>query len=672
MSDREGRADKARLRAEIEQLRREIREHNYRYYVLDRPVISDAEYDRLMRRLERLEAELGEPVPPDSPTQTVGAPPSEAFRPRRHAEPMLSLANAFSEDEVREFVSRIRSMLNEPVRFIVEPKVDGLAINLRYESGRFAWAATRGDGTTGEDVTDNVRTIADIPWRLPEDAPEEIEVRGEVYMSRAAFEALNREQRERGERTFANPRNAAAGSLRQIDPRVTARRKLNFFAYGAGLNAARVARSQSELLARLASWGFPVQATESAEDADGLLAIFEQWSEKRGGLPYEIDGLVYKVDRFDQQQRLGHVARSPRWAIAHKFPAEEVETVVRRIVWQVGRTGVITPVAVLEPVFVGGATVSRATLHNVEEMARKGVFEGARVRVRRAGDVIPEVVRALEPMPEGRRPKPPEQCPACGAGVYREPGEVAIRCSGGLSCPAQLTERLIHFASRGAMDIEGLGEKLAARLVEEGLVRSVADLYALDWSRIEDWEGFGPKKIANLRAALEASKTRPLPRFLVALGIRHVGEATADALARAFGSLEALAEADEETLMQVPDVGPEVALSIRNFFSEPHNRETLARLSAAGVRPLPVRSSGREHPLRGKTVVLTGSLEHFTRREAEERLRALGAHPSSSVSKRTDLVVAGANPGSKLERARSLGVPVIDEQEFLKLLEEDG
>lgn len=667
-------ASRARLREQVEHLRRELTEHNYRYYVLDAPIIPDDEYDRMLRRLEQLEQELGEPVPEDSPTRTVGAPPSHTFEPCPHGEPMLSLANAFSDQEVIDFDRRIHEILGDiPFRYIVEPKVDGLAVNLRYENGRLVSGATRGDGSVGENVTDNVRTIADIPWELRGDhiqPPRVMEVRGEVYMSKASFAELNARREEAGKKTFANPRNAAAGSLRQLDARITARRKLNFFAYGAGVGAAAVASAQSKLLEILAGWGFPVQEVTLVDDLDGLLETFRHWSARRPSLTYEIDGLVYKVDDFSLQQKIGSVARSPRWAIAHKFPAQEAETRILHIVWQVGRTGVVTPVAEMEPVEVGGVTVSRATLHNIDEMRRKDVYEGCRVAVRRAGDVIPEVVRVVDPDPTKPRPKPPEHCPVCGASIYSLPGEVAIRCSGGLSCPAQLRERLRHFASREAMDIEGMGEKLVQQLVDEGLVHSIADVYALDFERMRQWPGMGEKKLANLRQALERSKVRPLSRFIYALGIRHVGAATADALARHFGEFEKLAAADTESLQQVPDIGPEVAASIRSFFSEPHNQETLRRLKKAGVWPAPfVRHEAREHPLAGKVVVLTGKLAHIARSEAEQRLRDLGAHPAGSVSKKTDVVVVGERPGSKLQRAKELGIPVVSEEQLLQWLE---
>lgn len=667
------RGDEADLRRRVMALREELRRHNYYYYVLDRPRISDAEYDAKLRELARLEQVLGEPVPEDSPTQTVGAPPSEKFAPRRHGVPMLSLANAFSEQEVIDFDRRVCEVLGRAhCRYLVEPKIDGLAINLRYEHGHLVYAATRGDGRVGEDVSDNARAIDDIPWDLPGDVPPVLEVRGEVYMSHAAFAALNRWQQAHGERPFANPRNAAAGSLRQLDARITARRGLSFFAYGAGLGARQLADSQAALLRRLRAFGFPVQTTESADNVAKLLRIYREWRGKRSALGYDIDGLVYKVNAFADQERLGEVARSPRWALAHKFPAEEVSTRVTDVIWQVGRTGAITPVAVLEPVRVGGVQVSRATLHNPDEMRRKEIRLGARVSVRRAGDVIPEVVCALD-AGEGRLPEVPTSCPVCGAHVIHQEGEAAIRCSGGLSCAAQLKESLAHFVSREAMDVEGLGRKLIDRLVDEGMVHSVADLYALDWSRLAAWEGLGAKKIANLRAALARTRQPSLSRFVYALGIRHVGAVTARALAEHFGSLEALLRADVEALQQVPGVGPEVAASVHAFFTEPHNLAVIDALRAHGVHPREtVSRRQRAHPLAGKNVVLTGSLERLTRREATERLRALGAQVRSSVSAKTDVVVAGAKAGSKLRKAQELGLRIVDEQQLLRWLEEAG
>jgi len=661
----------------ILQLRNELKEHNYRYYLLDAPLITDAEYDRLLRELEQLETELGEPVPADSPTQTVGAPISHVFEAREHLSPLLSLSNAFNDDEIRDFDRRIRELIDDSFHYIVEPKIDGLAVNLRYEDGELTIAATRGDGRVGEDVTDNARTIADIPWRLMgEDIPTELEIRGEVYMSKESFAALNRSQEEAGDKVFANPRNAAAGSLRQLDPRITARRKLGFFAYGAGIGGDALSGCQSGLLKRLAALGFGTQSFELLPDVDALLQNYHQWQERRSSLAYEIDGLVYKVDAIELQKEIGSVARAPRWAIAYKFPAEEVETVVHRIIWQVGRTGVVTPVAEMEPVKVAGVMVSRATLHNIQELARKDVREGDRVIVRRAGDVIPEVVRVVEDSGErSAKPVIPEQCPVCGSHVEQQEGEAAIRCSGALFCPAQVKEQLKHFVSRGAMDIEGMGDKLIELLADEPddsplKLRSVADIYRIDFNLLAGREGFGEKKVGNLCRAIEESRKRPLPKFLFALGIRHVGEVTAISLAGHFRSMEAIEAADEEALQSVNDVGPEVAASVQGFFSELHNREVLEALHVAGVWPEPLAAveAVTEHELSGKTVVLTGSFSQIKRSDAQAALRRLGAKPTGSVSKKTDLVIAGENAGSKLSKAEALGIPTADEEALLRWL----
>jgi len=664
----------------IEALRSTLKEHNYRYYRLDAPLIPDGEYDRLLRQLETLEAEFGEPVPEHSPSQTVGALPSQTFTARQHGEQLLSLANAFDAQEVEAFVERNREGLGldaseQSLQFIIEPKVDGLAVNLRYEQGVLTVAATRGDGKVGEDVTDNIRTIADIPWRLNntdsnvvDSIPAVLEVRGEVYMSKAAFAELNRRQMRENAAPFANPRNAAAGSLRQLDAKVTAQRSLSFFAYGVGLGGRDLAVSQSDLLAKLHRFGFAVQETAMADNAKALLNRYESLMQQRPDMDYEIDGVVYKVDVFDLQQRLGAVARSPRWAIAHKFPAEEVVTVVNDIIWQVGRTGVITPVADMQPVAVGGVMVSRATLHNGDELRRKQVYAGARVIVRRAGDVIPEVVRAIEVDDQAVFPEPPDHCPVCHASVFRVEGEVALRCSGGLSCSAQLIERLRHFVSRGAMDIEGLGDKLIAKLVEEQKVPDIAALYELDYASLSDWPGMGEKKISNLQASMEQSKQQPLARFLHALGIRHVGSATAAALASYFGGLDALMQADADALIAVPDVGPEVAASIRSFFNEAHNCDVIERLLAMGVKPEVTQQQISNHPLAGKTIVLTGSFAAIPRRTAQEQLRALGVKPASSVSKNTDILIAGEKAGSKLTKARELGIEIADEAQLLAWL----
>ncbi|HIE56424.1 MAG TPA: NAD-dependent DNA ligase LigA, partial [Chromatiaceae bacterium] len=578
------------VRQRIEELRKLINYHNYRYYVLDDPEIPDSEYDRLLRELERLEAEHPELVTADSPTQRVGAEPLKEFGEVRHKVPMLSLANAFGDEELREFDARVRRLLDvqEPIAYTGEPKLDGLAISLRYERGVLVQGSTRGDGYRGEDVTANVRTVDSIPLRLlGDDWPEVLEVRGEVFMPKSGFERLNREARKRGEKGFANPRNAAAGSLRQLDPKVTASRPLAFFAYGWGeLSVERLADTQSASMRILRDFGLPVSPElEVLEGVESCLAYHRAMLEKRESLDYDIDGVVFKVEKLEWQERLGYVSRAPRWAIAHKFPAEEALTVLRDVEWQVGRTGAITPVARLEPVSVGGVTVKNATLHNMDEIEKKDIRIGDTVYVRRAGDVIPEIVRVLpERRPPGaRKIRLPEKCPVCGSDVIKPEGEAIARCSGGLFCPAQRKEAIKHFASRRAMDIEGLGDKLVEQLVDKGLVQDPADLYSLTLEQLAGLERMGDKSARNLLAALERSKETSLARFLYAIGIREVGEATAQMLARHFGSLEAIEQASEEDLQQVPDIGPVVAAYIAGFFRQPHNREVIGKLIDAGV-----------------------------------------------------------------------------------------
>ncbi len=660
------------VRQEVERLRREIEHHNYRYYVLDEPEISDAEYDELFRRLEALERAHPELVTPDSPTQRVGAAPLAAFGTVRRRHPMLSLQNATSREEVAEFDARIRKFLGlDTIVYAGEPKIDGVAVELVYEDGTFAVASTRGDGVVGEDVTANVRTIKSVPLRLRASArpvPPRLEVRGEVYMPLAAFQRLNREREEQGLPPFANPRNSAAGSLKQLDPRVTAARPLDFVSHGVGATEGLGLGSHAELLAALGDWGLrPVPYTRVFEALDGLFAYYDEIAAARDTLPFEIDGVVVKVNDWRLQERLGQVSRSPRWALAWKFKPRQAETRVLDIFPSVGRTGVLTPTAELEPVNVGGVTVRNASLHNMDEVARKDVRIGDHVIVERAGDVIPYVVRVLtEKRTGGERPfVMPSHCPVCGADVVRAEGEVASRCIG-RACPAQLRQSLQFFAARGAMDIEGLGEKLVAQLVERGLVRDLADVYHLDEATLAGLERMGKKSAAKLVAQIERSKRVPLSRFLVALGIRQVGEATAKALAEHFGTLEAIQAASEEALQQVRDVGPGVARSIRRFFDEPQNQRLLERLRAAGVRPEPVER--REGPLSGRKIVLTGGLATMTRPEAQRRIEALGGRVVSSVSKETDLVVVGTDAGSKLKKAQQLGIRTIDEEEFRRLV----
>ena len=658
----------------IRRLREEIERHNYQYYALDEPLISDAQYDRLFRELQELETRHPELVTVDSPTQRVGTQPLPSFATARHRTPMLSLNNAFAPEEVSAFDRRVREGLRiELVEYSAEPKFDGLAVSLTYEHGVLAQGATRGDGYTGEDVTANLRTIRAIPLRLGlRRMPERLEVRGEVLMRKADFEELNRLHRARNQKQFVNPRNAAAGSLRQLDARITATRRLYFIAYGLGAGEGMPRfRRQSEMLDYLAEAHFPVAKERAVvRGLEGLLRYYDDIAKRRAHLAYEIDGVVYKVDDLAAQQELGFIARAPRYAIAHKFPAEEAETVVETIEVQVGRTGALTPVARLKPVFVGGVTVTNATLHNEDEIRRKDVRAGDTVIVRRAGDVIPEVVRVhVDRRPDHARPfTMPTHCPVCGSAVRRLEDEAVTRCTAGLYCPAQRKQALLHFASRRAMDIEGLGEKLVDQLVDGDIVRTPADLYRLDFRVLAGLERMAEKSAANVQAAIEKSKRTTLSRFIYALGIRNVGETTARDLAQYFGSIEALVSAGEETLQQVPSIGPVVAQSIAQFFAEPHNREVIAQLEAAGVvleRPDVARKSSR---IEGKTFVLTGTLPTLRREEAAQCIQEHGGRVISSVSRKTDYVVAGADPGSKYDKAVELGIAVLDEKGLLELL----
>ncbi|MGE5592714.1 MAG: NAD-dependent DNA ligase LigA [Betaproteobacteria bacterium] len=662
----------------LRKLRDEIEFHNYRYYVLDDPVISDAEYDRLMNELARLEAAHPELVTPDSPTQRVGAAPAAAFAPVVHRSPMMSLANVYSVEEIRAFDARVRKALDgEPVEYVAELKIDGLAVSLVYEEGRFVRGATRGDGTTGEDVTHNLKTIRSIPMRLRLDKPVSMDVRGEVYMVRREFQKLNEERRAAGEPLFANPRNAAAGSLRQLDPKVTAERPLDIFVYGIGyvIGAEDAAPdTHFEALSFLKKAGFRTNPnTRLCRTVDEVLDYCAHWGEMRASLDYEIDGVVVKVNSLAQQERLGATARSPRWAVAYKFPARQATTVVRDIIVQVGRTGTLTPVAVLEPVELAGSTVSRATLHNEDMIRAKDIRIGDTVVVEKGGDVIPEVVKAVADRRTGaeREFRMPEKCPECGADVVRLEGESAYRCVGGMACPAQVRESILHFASRDAMDIEGMGPSLVAQLIDAGLVKTVADIYDLKLEDVAALERMGKKSAENLLSAIEKSKSHPLHRLVFALGIRHVGERSARDLAEHFGTMDRLASATFSELTDVRDVGPKVAESVLAFFKEPRNREILRRLADAGVNMKEAEkgSSPAKSPLAGKTVVLTGALERFTRKEAEEAVLARGGRVSGSVSRKTDYVVVGRDPGSKYEKARGLGVTVLDEREFERLLE---
>jgi DNA ligase (NAD+) len=658
------------------ELRTLIEHHNYRYHVLDDPQISDAEFDALLRELQGLEAAHPELVTAESPTQRIGGTPATSFPTLHHRIPMLSLDNAFSEEEVVAFDRRVRERLerDQDIEYAAEPKLDGLAISVVYEHGVLRHAATRGDGVTGEDVTANVRTIRSVPLRLRRGAPKLLEVRGEVYMPVAGFAAMNARAAERGEKLFVNPRNAAAGSVRQLDARITAERPLDLFFYAVGVvEGGAVPERQSELADALHEWGLRTcPEAERVVGVRGCLEYFGRIGAMRPRLPYQIDGVVYKVDLRADREALGFVSRAPRWAIAHKFPAEEAQTRVLDVEFQVGRTGALTPVARLAPVFVGGVTVSNATLHNMDELERKDVRIGDTVIVRRAGDVIPEVVRVVAEhrAHDARLVRLPARCPVCGSPVQREPEEAIARCSGGYVCAAQRRERILHFASRRAMDIEGLGDKLVDQLVTAGLVDDPADIYELTVGQLAELERMGERSAEKLRAAIDRSRETTLPRFLFALGIRDVGEATALALAQHFGALEALMQADVDTIQQVPDVGPVVAARVTAFFADAGNRRIIERLRAAGVRWSDLEARGAaEQPLAGRTFVLTGTLASLTRDEAGDRLRALGAKVAGSVSKKTDYVVAGADAGSKLQKARDLGVPVLDEQALLGLFE---
>ena len=665
-------------------LREAIEGHNFAYYVLDDPVVPDAEYDRLMGQLQALEADHPELITPDSPTQRVGITPIGEFGEVRHHVPMLSLDNVFNESELVGFDRRVRDRLKsgglalDEIEFVAEPKLDGTAVSLRYERGVFVLGATRGDGNTGEDITHNIRTIPAVPLRLrQENAPEVLEVRGEVFMPKEGFLAYNQRALETGDKPFVNPRNAAAGSLRQLDPRLTAQRPLDVFFYGIGeLDGRAPPETHSETLAYLHESGLKTcPEWEVVAGIQGCLAYYTHIGQKRDDLPYEIDGVVYKVNAIENQELLGAVSRAPRWAIAHKFPAQEELTVVKGVDFQVGRTGALTPVARLQPVFVGGVTVSNATLHNMDELARKDVRVGDSVIVRRAGDVIPEVVKVVEEWrPAKARPvRLPKKCPVCGSEVIRVEGEAVARCVGGLVCAAQRKEAIRHFASRRAMDIEGLGTKLVDQLVDEDLIENPADLFGLAAEQLSGLERMGPKSAGNLIEALEKSKSTTFNRFLYALGIREVGETTALALANHIGSLEELAAADGDQLQEVPDVGPVVAANVTAFFQESRNRAIVDRLIGSGITwPKPVRSDPEDSPLTGKTVVLTGRLSSMTRAEAKQALLGLGAKVTSSVSKSTDLVIAGDRPGSKADRALELGIEVFDERAWLKLLDQLG
>jgi len=667
---------------EIEELRKQLRYHSHRYYVLDDPHIPDAEYDRMYRRLVELEEQHPELISHDSPSQRVGSRPLAAFEQIRHQMPMLSLDNVFSEEELQAFVLRIKDRLNkkddnkeDEIEFAAEPKLDGLAISLRYEQGELIYAATRGDGATGENVTQNIRTLQSIPLRLlGDDYPDVLEVRGEVFMPKAGFEKLNADARKNGEKEFANPRNAAAGSLRQLDPAITAKRPLSFYSYAVGVvEGGQLASTHYDILKQLKSFGLPVcDELKKVSGVSACLTYYEDILKRRDALPYDIDGIVYKVNSLALQARLGFVARAPRWAIAHKFPAQEEITMIRDVDFQVGRTGAITPVARLEPIFVGGVTVSNATLHNMDEIRRKDVRVGDRVIVRRAGDVIPEVVRVVP----GSRKKTLSEiqmlsaCPVCGSQVEQLEGEAVARCSGGLYCQAQRAEAIKHFASRKAMDIDGLGDKLIEQLVEADKIHTPADLYSLSVEELASMERMAEKSAANIISALEASKHPALSRFIYALGIREVGESTAMNLANEFLTFDGVKNADFDKLIEVPDIGPVVAQHIVNFFQQPHNLEVIAKLLGAGIEVETVErdSSNESAAFSGKTIVITGTLPNMSRDEAKEKLLKSGAKVTGSVSAKTDYLLAGDKAGSKMARAEKLGVKVIDEATMLEML----
>ena len=666
--------DKETAHRRIFELRKTIEYHNARYYQQDAPEISDAEYDRLMKELQNLEALYPDYELASSPTQRVGAAPLSKFAPFAHPQPMLSLANAFGADEIKDFDSRVRRLAkSERVDYVAEPKLDGLAVNLIYENGRFRRGATRGDGAVGEDVTQNLKTIASLPLKMKTGAfrpiPEFIEVRGEVYMEKEPFEKLNRRRVEEGDAPFANPRNAAAGSLRQLDSKITARRPLNIFLYGVGSAGDAAFASHWEILETLAAWGFPVNPLiRPMPDINACIEYYEQTGSIRSSLPYDIDGVVLKVNRLEIQNLLGSVSRSPRWALACKFPAQQAATVIQDIIVQVGRTGTLTPVAVMEPVNVGGVLVSRATLHNEDEILKKDIRIGDAVLIQRAGDVIPEVVGVILSKRTGREKefRMPRACPECGSEVVRQADEAAHRCVN-LSCPAQLKEHIRHFASRGAMDIEGLGEKLSAQLFDAKMIADPADLYFLTKEKLLGLDRQAEKSAENLLEAVERSKTPALDKFIFALGIRHVGERTAKLLAGHFGSLEALMSAGCEELTAIREIGPEIAQSILEFFAEPKNRIVLEKFQRAGLSPRTPAPTAQAS-LQGKSFVFTGSMESMGRNKAKAAVESLGGIVHSSVTGKTSYVVAGSDPGSKLEKARKQSIPVIGEEEFLTMI----
>lgn len=665
--------EKKAAQLKIEKLRELINYHNYRYYVLDDPEVSDAEYDSLMKELEALEREYPDLITPDSPTQRVGGAVLSGFQAVTHAIPLLSLANAYSQEELDSFDRRVRELLSSPPRYTAELKIDGLAISLLYRDGVFIRGATRGDGQTGEDITNNLRTIRSIPLKLREPLVGDLEVRGECYMDKRAFEQLNKAQEEKGEKLFANPRNAAAGSLRQLDPKVTSERQLNVFLYGLGYSDALPPDSHYETLQWLSSLGFRTNPeTQVFDSIDGVKEFIQYWHEKRESLPYDIDGIVVKVDSRVQQELLGTTAKSPRWAVAYKFPAMQKTTKVEDIIVQVGRTGAVTPLAILEPVFIAGSTVSRASLHNEDYVKEKDIRIGDTVVIQKAGDIIPEVVRSVPELRDGseRVFQMPQSCPACGTRLVREAGEAVWRCDNS-QCPAKLVEGLVYFASRDALDIEGMGPAVVQQLVDAGLVKNPADIFKLTKEQLLGLDRFGERSAAKLVASIEEAKGRGLARLLTALGILHVGTQTAASLAAYFGSMEKLVTATEDQLAQVPDIGPVVASSISAFFQNPKNIQLIEELKKLGVKMDEPKQS-RGEAFSGKTFVVTGTLSQFSRKEAKDAIESLGGKTTESVSKNIDYLVVGEKPGSKLDKARELGISILDEQQFIDMLTEGG
>jgi DNA ligase (NAD+) len=657
--------DMERAKEKVEALRNELEAHNYRYYIMDNPSISDDLYDKMMRELEKLEKQYPSLISSYSPTQRVGGRPREGFATVRHLTPMMSLANAFDESELKDFDRRVRQALpGEVISYVVEPKIDGLAVSLFFENGILSRGATRGDGETGEDISDNLKTIRSVPLRLRQAVPG-LEVRGEAYMSKDSFARLNEAREESGEPLFANPRNAAAGTLRQLDPRITASRNLNLFVYGIGYSDGVDPHDHRDVLELLKGLGFRVNDYRLFDDMNEIIGYCLDWQARRFDLPYAVDGLVVKVNSLSQQQRLGATMKSPRWAIAYKFPPEQAVTTVRNIFVRVGRTGALTPTAEMDPVRVAGTTVSRATLHNEDNIREKDIRIGDKVLIQKAGDIIPEVVAVL---PEERKGAEkawfmPAECPSCGSKVVRAEGESAVRCTN-IACPAKLWEGLIHFSSRQAMDIAGLGPAVLTQILAGGLIRDPADLFRLRYEDLVTLERLGPKSAQNLLRAVEASKKKSLSRLIFALGIRHVGERAAKILAAHYGSLEALTNAREEDLVAVPEIGPKIAASTVAFFAEPQNMHVIDKLVGADVNTSADQSSKGSGPLAGKVFVLTGALDGFSRQEAQELVESLGGKVSTSVSGSTDYVVAGENPGSKYDRALSLGIPILDVGEF--------